>query len=200
MAVRRVCIGLGIIGMCLAVLVTVLVVQRLNPDDFSGDPDDIASVKVAVPKLLVADTAVGRLPADPARPTRNVVFSKKSIAKRAAALREVWAPESVSKAIKDWEGAMTTVFHGERLYDDNRFDITKWLGVRVHGRTAVVDFRGHAVYHDAVSAWGDDQTLHHRVTLWRTSPESRRWYLVEHHRDVDNEYRVMGELTVGAAD
>ena len=200
MAVTRVRIGLGVIGVCLAVLVTVLVVQRMNPDPFSGDPDDIASVKAAVPKLLSADAAVGQLPAEPAPPSRKVVFSKESVAKRAAALRELWAPKSVSKAIKDWEGAMTTVFHGERLYDDNSFDVTKWLGVRVHGTTAVVDFRGHAVYHDTVSDWGNDQTLHHRVTLWRASPESQRWYLVEHLRDVDNEYRVMGDLTVGAAD
>lgn len=185
------------LGVCLAVLVTVLVVQR---DQFSGDPDDIASVKAAVPALLSADVAVGRLPAEPAKPSRADVFSREAIARRAAAIREVWAPSAAPKATKDWEGGMTTVFHGEPLYDDNQFEVTKWLGVRVRGRTAVVDLRGHTAFHDAVRGWSDEQTLHHRVTLWRESASSDRWYLVDEQGDVDGEYRAMGELTVGGAD
>ena len=95
---------------------------------------------------------------------------------------------------------MKTVFHGESLYDDNRFEVTKWLALRVHARTAVVDFRGHAIYHDTVAGWVGDQSLHHRVTLWRTSSKSHRWFLAEHLRDVDSEYRAMGGMTVGVAD
>lgn len=95
---------------------------------------------------------------------------------------------------------MTTVFGGESLYDDNRFEVMKWRGVRVNGHTAVADFRGREVYHDTVQGWIKYQDFHYRVKLWRADTSSTHWYLLEENSDVDGEYQVMPQIAVGAAD
>jgi hypothetical protein len=187
------------VGVAVALLLILAVFLHRGPT-YSGSDAEVASVKSAVPHLLAADARIGRLPEDRSEHTQAILFSPKSVARRAAEVREVWAPNAVNEAIKDWEAGMTTVQVSEPGYADVRFTVTKWLGVKVHGDTAVADLRGQPVYEDWDTGWVDDQTLHHRVRLWRDSPTSDRWYLVKEDRDVDNEYQVMPQMSVGAAD
>jgi hypothetical protein len=62
------------------------------------------------------------------------------------------------------------------------------LDVELDQRKAIVDLRGHDRYHGWEGGWLNDQTLHHRVVLWRADP-TERWYLLKHMGDVDSETR-----------
>jgi hypothetical protein len=205
---RRVRIGLGVIAVCLALLVTVLVVQRMNPDRFSGDPDDIASVKTAVPELVQGDRAIGALPDDASKLTTAVQHSEQSRVRRARLAREVWTRQSAARHLKSWsryvddmiEARQLYGFDGKLLYDETRFEVTKWLGVTVRGTKAVVDVRARDRYRYLGGlGWDKGQELHWRFTLWRLSSTSDRWYLEDEEGDVDFENHAMG-LTVGGGD
>jgi len=201
-AIRRVRIGLGVVAVGLAVLATVLVAQRMNPDHFSGDAEDIASVKAALPELVHGDRMIGALPDDPSKLTAAVQHSAEARERRAVAANEVWVPRSAVEHLTSWTRYVDDMIEldGDVAHDESRFEVTKWLGVKVTGTKAVVDVRAYDMYrYHGGSGWDRGQDLHWRFTLWRSSSTSERWYLVDEDRDVDDEYHAMG-LTVGAAD
>jgi hypothetical protein len=192
-------IGLGVLGLSVAVLATALVVQRT--DDFSGDPGDVAAVKTALPKLVHGDRTAGNVPTEPSKLTSATIHSPESVDQRKRAVRAVWAPGHVAAQLKLWNDYLDEMVEVKELYgfdatdpyDNTRFDVTEWLGVRVTGTKAVVDVRAYDAYHFlADRGWVKGQALHHRFTLWRESRDSDRWFLVDEEHDVDNEFRVMG--------
>lgn len=180
----------------------------MNPDQFSGDPDDIASAKAALPKLVHGDRMIGALPDDPSKLTAAVLRSTESSEQAERAARAVCVRERVPREVKSWHEYVNEMIEIQRLYgfdaldlyDDTRFDVTELLSVRVDGTKAVADVRAYDMYHYfGERGWVKGQALHHRFTLRRSSTNSGRWYLEDEEQDVDSEYRAMG-LTVGAAD
>jgi hypothetical protein len=166
-------------------------------------------VKAAVPKLVHGDRMVGALPDDPSKITAAVLQSHQAAERRERAVGQVWVQDRIAHQLKLWDGYTDDMIEIKRLYgpdsldlyDDTRFDVTEWLGVKVDGTKAIVDVRAYDAYHYLGDrGWVKGQALRHRFTLWRRSPDSSRWYLADEEHDVDGEYRVMGELTVGDGD
>ncbi|MEV7395971.1 hypothetical protein [Aeromicrobium sp. NPDC092404] len=209
MAASRFRVVPGLVGLCLAVLVTILVVQRAGTERFSGDPDDIAGVKAAVPELVRGDRAIGAFPERPTEVTAEELRSRGSRDRIERAVRAVWVEHHVAREMRAWDDYVDEILEIRRLhgsgsldlYDDTRLDVTDWLGVRIEGTKAVADVRAYDMYHyHGGRGWVRGQALHHRFTLWRASPISDRWYLADEEHDVDGEYRAMADSAVGAAD
>lgn len=146
------------------------------------------TVAEAARLLVEQDISVGRLPAEAHRRTREVVLSEASATKRREQIESIWAPSARKQQIEDLEGGMELAFDGYQGFDRVKFVVTEFLDVELDERKAIVDLRGHDRYHGWEGGWLNDQTLHHRVVLWRAGPTDR-WYLLKHMGDVDSETR-----------
>jgi hypothetical protein len=133
----------------------------LAPSADRGPASVVAAVKTAVPALIAADTAVGRLP------TRITDRQGPTEARRRAALiQATWAPWRVAAQREEWDEAIAELVDDPTYlpFTDNRLVVREWQGVTVHGSRAFAKFLGYEEYRGN-AAWRSDEPNQYQVYL-----------------------------------
>jgi hypothetical protein len=138
-----------------------------------GTSQAVSDVKADVVDDLQGLRSMMRLPANVAERTRvaqsGVLQSSQLLAQVVSATDATDSSASIQAAIK----AVATD-PSYRAYQDNKFIVVAWHGVKISGFTASVLLDGHDSYYDA-RGWADDPTRQWQLQL---ALESGRWKLV----------------------
>jgi hypothetical protein len=134
----------------------------------AGDPGQVAAVKTQLPDRLAADRATFRFPLD-----------EQAIGDRLGdPLRATWAQVAQATQYQEKYEALKLELSevGYRPYDDNRFVVDQWQGVRISGADAFALLQGHDEYLDESAGWSPDPVRQWQVNLHL---EQGSWKLVD---------------------
>jgi hypothetical protein len=134
----------------------------------AGDPAQIAAVKAQLPDRLTADRATFRFPLD-----------EQAIGDRLGdPLKATWAQVAQATQYQEKYEALKLELSevGYRPYDDNRFVVDQWQGVRISGADAFALLQGHDEYLDESTGWSADPVRQWQVNLHL---EQGSWKLVD---------------------
>jgi hypothetical protein len=130
-----------------------------------GDPRVVAEVKADAINDMQGLRSAMRLPAS-ATDRVAAVSDVVQMAKTAGILQRVMSASSVAQSVADVQAAIRAVASDPtyRAYQDNKFVVDDWQGVKIDGSTASAVLNGHDSYYDA-QGWADDQTRQWQLDL-----------------------------------
>lgn len=129
---------------------TNLVVARPDlPQAFtdSGSPTEVLLIKKQIPTLIATDTSLSRFSAEQLGDS-DWLASKLTGPEVPAQVKQIWVPEKVDSRVADVRAGFELVASetNPTTFTDNRFVVTRWLGVDVGDGAGRAVFDGHHEY------------------------------------------------------
>ena len=149
-----------------------------------GSALDISAVKAAIPGILTARSAEGRvsgtLESKGKAAQRSASLSTVAVQRRAQNLTSIEVASLAGEDLENLNSSVAQAIESENpnwLFTSNEFVLEKWQGVRISGDTARAILVGHAEWQLANGTLKVDEPLQHKVTLVRDATARYGWLL-----------------------